>query len=135
MRTLGATLLAEQKKASHKPTFHIEVANRHAGLEILDWEQLYDGSEEIGGIATIITEDGSLVRARCTGHPDFELYRQAVANPGPTSDFSQWTQVGSYTVVCRPVLCRNGSEISLFIPEREPTCAIYRITSTDNGHP
>jgi hypothetical protein len=76
--------------------------------------------------------DGSLIRARITPPGDSrKLYRQRVANPGPSSDFSQWVYTNQYDAAV--VACASlGTELSIFWIDgvgRE----VYRIKSTNYG--
>ena len=90
MRSLSATLLATQKKATRTPYVKIEAKNKIAGVVRLDWERLYTDSEADYFHAVTMPDDGSLIRARITPPSDSnKLYRQRVANPNPQSDFSQ----------------------------------------------
>ncbi len=131
MRSLSATLLAAQKKASHVPYVKIEAKNKIAGIVRLDWIRLYTGSEDDYFHALTIPNDGSLIRVRITPPSDSrKLYRQRVANPTPQSDFSQWTYSNQYNAVIA-TCCSLGSEVSIFWIKSDR--AIYRIKSTDCG--
>ena len=131
MRSLTSTLLAAQKKASHTPFVKVEARNRIAGVVRLDWVRLYDGSEDDYFHALTMPGDGSFIRARITLPADGrKLYRQRVANPGPSSDFSTWTYTNQYN--CIVVAAASlGAEVSIFWinSSRE----IRRIKSTDYG--
>lgn len=94
MRTLSDTLLEAQKGKSLLPYIKVQVKNRVAGITRLDWERLYQGSEDDGLHAATMPGDGSLIRLR-TASPGGALYRQRVTSPGPESDFSQWTEWGA----------------------------------------
>jgi hypothetical protein len=131
MRSLSGTLLAAQKEASHIPCVKVEAKNRIADVVRLDWERLYTGSEADYFHAMTIPGDGSLTRVRITPPDDSrKLYRQRVADPGPESDFSQWTYCGQYnavTVAC----CSLGTEVSIFWIKSNRE--IRRLKSTDCG--
>ena len=100
MRSLSPTLLAAQKEASRTPYVRVEAKNKIAGTIRLHWTRLYTGAETDYFHALTIPEDGSLIRVRLTPPADSrKLYRQRVANPGPESDFRQWTYCNQYNVV------------------------------------
>jgi len=131
MRTLSSTLLAAQKEATRTPCVKLEAKNRIAGVVRLDWERLYSGSEDDYFHALTMPADGSLIRVRITLPADSrKLYRQRVANPGPSSDFSQWTYCNQYNAVV-VAAASLGTEVSIFWinSSRE----IRRIKSTDYG--
>ncbi len=93
--------------------------------------RLYSGAEDDYYHAATIPGDGSLIRARITPPADSrKLYRQRVASPGPSSDFSQWVYTNQYN--CIVVAAASlGSEVSIFWinSNRE----VRRIKSTDYG--
>ncbi|MBI4188627.1 MAG: hypothetical protein HY529_05420, partial [Chloroflexi bacterium] len=131
MRTLAATLLAAQKEASHTPYVKVEATNRVADVVRLDWERLYTGIEDDYFHGLTMPGDGSLIRARITPPADGrKLYRQRVANPGPSSDFSVWIYTSQYNCVV-VAAASLGAEVSIFWinSSRE----IRRIKSTDYG--
>ena len=131
MRSLSSTLLAAQKEASRVPFVKVEAKNKIAGIVRLDWTRLYTGSEPDYFHALTMPNDGSLIRVRVTSPADArKLYRQRVANPGPESDFSQWTYCNQYNVVI-VTCCSLGAEVSIFWIKSDR--AIYRIKSTDYG--
>lgn len=131
MRNLSATLLKAQKEASRSPYVKVELSNRVSGAVRLDWTRLYTGTEEDYYHGATMPQDGSLIRVRITPLSDSrKLYRQRVADPGPTSDFSQWAYTGNYNAVVT-ACCSLGSEVSILWIKF--TRAIYRIKSTDNG--
>ena len=131
MRTLSSTLLAAQKESSRIPYVKMEAKNRIAGAVRLDWTRLYTGSEADCFHALTMPGDGSLIRARLTPVTDGrKLYCQRVANPGPASDFSNWTYTNQYN--CLAVAAASyEAEASIFWinDSRE----VRRIKSTDNG--
>ncbi len=100
MRSLTSTLLAAQKEASRIPYARVEAKNRIAGVVRLDWDRLYTGSEDDYYHAVTMPGDGSLIRVRIALPGDSrKLYWQRVANPGPSSDFSEWTYTNQYNCV------------------------------------
>ncbi|MBA7483287.1 hypothetical protein ES707_18798 [subsurface metagenome] len=97
----------------------------------LDWTRLYTGSEADYFHALTIPDDGSLIRVRTTPSSDARrLYRQRVADPGPESDFSQWTYCNQYNVVIA-TCCSLGAEVSVFWIKSNQ--GIYQQKSTDYG--
>ncbi len=132
MRDLTETLLAAQKQAAATPYVKVEARNKIAGVVRLDWTRLYTGSEDDYYHAVTTPGDGSLVRVRVTLPGDSrKLYRQRVPDPGPTSDFSQWTytnQLNAAAVACAEV----GAEVSIFWIDGVNR-KIQRIKSTDYG--
>ncbi len=131
MRNLTSTLLTAQKEASRIPFVKVEAKNRIAGVVRLDWTRLYTGAESDYFHAVTMPGDGSLIRVRITPPADGrKLYRQRVANPGPSSDFSSWTYTNQYNCVV-VAAASLGAEVSVFWinSSRE----IRRIKSTDYG--
>ena len=131
MRELSSTLTAGQKAASRTPYVKLEAKAKIAGVVRLDWDRLYTGSEDDYFHAVTMPGDGSLVRARITLPGDArKLYRQRVAGPGPSSDFSAWTYTNQYNCVV-VAAASQGSEVSIFWINSSKE--IRRIKSTDNG--
>ena len=132
MRNLTSTLLAAQKKATAVPCIKVEASNKIAGVVRLDWDRLYTGAEDDYYHALAMPGDGSLIRVRATLPGDScKLYRQRVADPGPSSDFSQWTytnQLNADAVACAAL----GVEVSIFWTDGVNR-KIQRLKSTDNG--
>ncbi|MDP2731403.1 MAG: hypothetical protein Q8O55_13140 [Dehalococcoidales bacterium] len=131
MRTLSSTLLAAQKEASRTPCVKVEAGNKIAGVVRLDWERLYTGSEDDYFHALTMPGDGSLIRVRITPSADGrKLYRQRVASPGPSSDFSNWTYTSQYNCLV-VAAASSGAEVSIFWinSSRE----IRHLKSTDYG--
>jgi len=132
MRSLTPTLLAAQKKAAVIPYVKVEASNKIAGVVRYDWTRLYTGSEDDYFHSLTIPGDGSLIRVRVTSPTDGrKLYRQRVTDPGPESDFSQWTYINQYNAAA--VACASlGAEVSIFWIDGSNR-KIQRIKSTDNG--
>src|SRR4030042_1280930 len=100
MRQLSATLLAAQRQAAGVPAGKVPAVNKIGGVVSYDWSRLYPGSEDDYYHGLAMPGDGSLVRARVTPPADSrKLYRQRVANPGPESNFSQWTYTSQYSAI------------------------------------
>ena len=97
MRILSATLLAAQQAASLTPAVKIEVKNKMTGVTRLNWERLYQGSEDEYYHGMTAADDGSLIRTRITLPADGrKLYRQLISVPGhmPTNIIVwQWQQL------------------------------------------
>ena len=131
MRNLSETLLAAQKEATRTPYVKLEAKNKIAGVVRYDWSRLYTGSEDDYFHAVTMPGDGSLIRVRITPLSDSrKLYRQRVANPGPESNFSQWTYTNQYNAVI-VACCSSGAEVSIFWIKSDRK--IYQLKSTDYG--
>ena len=131
MRSLTSTLLAAQKEASRTPYVKGEAKNRIAGVVRLDWDRLYTGGEDDYYHAVTIPGDGSLIRVRITVPGDSrKLYRQRVANPGPSSNFSNWTYTNQYNCVVVAVASLRAEVSILWINSSRE---VRRIKSTDYG--
>ena len=131
MRELTTTLLAAQKQATATPYVKVVATSRIAGVVRYDWDRLYTGSEDDYFHDVTLPGDGSLIRVRITPPSDSQkLYRQRVANPGPASDFSQWTYTGQYNAVA-VAIAALGAEVSILWIKTNRE--IRRIKSTDNG--
>lgn len=114
MRSLSETLLAAQKQATHTPYVKLEASNKITGVTRLDWTRLYNGQGDDYFHAVTMPSDGSLIRAGITPPSDSrKLYQQRVANPGPESDFSQWTYTNQYDAVI-VAAASHGAEVSIF---------------------
>lgn len=132
MRDITSTLLAAQKKASGIPYVKVEVSNTVSGIPRLDWQRLYEGSEDDYHHSLTVPGDGSLVRVRISlPGSGQKLYLQRVINPGPGSDFSTWTYTGNYG--CLAVAAASlGSEVFIFWVNT--SLELYYIKSTDYGN-
>ena len=131
MRSLSSTLLAAQKQATRIPYVRVEAKNKIAGVVRLDWARLYSGSEADYFHALTIPDDGSVIRVRITPPADSrKLYRQRVADPGPSSDFSQWTYCNQYDAVI-VATASLGAEVSIFWIKADR--GVYQLKSTDYG--
>jgi len=131
MRQITSTLLDAQKQPSAVPYVKVEAVNKINGIIRQDWNRLYTGSEPDYFHALAVPSDGSLVRARITPPSDSrKLYYQRVANPGPGSDYSQWTYASQYNVVV-VAAASLGAEVSIFWINTSRQ--VRRIKSTDYG--
>ena len=93
MRTLSSTLLVAQKKADRLPYVEAKVYDYEQGIKRLSWTRLYEGSEPDNHHGIAFDGQGSMHRIRSGGSGT--LLRQKIANPGPSSDYSQWTQIAT----------------------------------------
>ncbi len=93
MRTLSATLLAEQKKPTHRPYVEAGVRDFEQGINRLHWSRLYEGSEPDNHHDIAFDSEGSMHRIR-SGASN-ALYYQKITNPDENSNYSQWTQLAS----------------------------------------
>jgi hypothetical protein len=93
MRSLSATLLAAQKKADRLPYVEAKVYDYEAGIKRLTWTRLYEGSEPDNHHGIAFDGQGSMHRIRAAAGNI--LYRQKITSPGPSSDYSQWTEFAS----------------------------------------
>ena len=131
MRTLSSTLLTAQKQETAVPHIKVAAVNKIAGVNRYDWSRLYDGSEYDYFHSLTIPGDGSLIKARITLPADGgKVYRQRIANPGPESDYSQWTYTGQYNAIVTTA-ASLGAEVSIFWIKSNRE--IRRIKSTDYG--
>ncbi len=110
MRTLPPELLAAQRTASAIPYVNVEIADRTGGIRRLDWQRLYSGSEADSYHAAAMPGDGSLIRCRVDSG---SLYLQRVTNPGPGSDFSNWTFMDA-TAIADVALASRSAQVLLF---------------------
>ena len=131
MRTLSATLLTAQKSAARLPYIRVEVKERVGGVTRFNWTRLYSGGEPDFYHAAAVPGDGSLLRARVDSS-DYQLYYQRVANPGPGSDFSVWSNLGPASALSGIALASSGAMVLLFYvgPAFK---TIYCRESTDYG--
>ncbi len=131
MRSLTESLITAQKEATHTPYVKLEAVNKICGVTRLDWERLYEGSEDDYFHALTIPGDGSLIRACITPPADSrKLYAQRVANPAPGSNFSQWLYSGEYNAVI-VAAASLGAEVSIFWINASRQ--IQRFISYDHG--
>jgi len=93
MRTLSAALTAEQKKLTSRPYIEAKVYDFEQGIQRLNWTRLYTGGELDNHHGIAFDGQGSMHRIRFGGTN--VLYRQKITSPGPSSDYTQWTQVSA----------------------------------------
>ena len=131
MRTLSLTLIAAQRSASAEPYLRVRLFDRDVGAIRLRWQRIYTGTEPDGPCAAAVPADGALLRARidpATG----ALTRQRVANPGPTSDFTNWTPVTTVAVGPRLGLAAGGTR-ALIALVRTDGVSVEAYESTNSG--
>jgi len=128
MRSLSPELLAAQRSDSAVPYLKVTIADRIGGIRRLAFQRLYTGTEPDGYNAATMPADGSLLRARVDGG---RLYYQRVTSPGPTSDFSTWTDLGVVAGV-DTALCSEGSNVLLFYVDTNGVDVKLR-ESSDSG--
>ncbi len=129
MRSLSPELLEAQRSASAVPYLKVTVADRIGGIARPGFERLYSGSEADGYHAATMAGDGSLLRARVASG---RLYYQRVTNPGPTSDFGSWTDLGAVADNADVALSSEGSRVLLFYVATNGRDIKLR-ESSDNG--
>jgi hypothetical protein len=128
MRTLSATLLAAQKKADRLPYVEAKVYDYEAGIKRLTWTRLYEGSEPDNHHGIAFDGEGSMHRIRAAAGNI--LYRQKIITPGPSSDYSQWTQVATD---CQGpcAIAAYGAKVYIFY--RTTGNVLWKIYSHDYG--
>ncbi len=129
MRTLTPTLLSAQRKASGIPYVKVEAVNRQAGAARLDWERLYEGSEEGDRHSLTMAGDGSMIRIRISLPADNRrLYYQRVEAPGEASDFSAWTYSGQQNCIAVSAVS-SGSEVVIVAVSSNRELKLIRSTN------
>ncbi|MDH4137839.1 MAG: hypothetical protein OEW09_14150, partial [Anaerolineae bacterium] len=128
MRTLSDTLLAAQKKARRLPYVEAEVYDYEAGIKRLSWTRLYTGSEPDDNHGIAFDGEGSMHRIRAAAGNI--LYYQKIANPGPGSDFSNWSLItDNCSGPCAIASC--GAKIYIFY--RTTANVLWKYYSHDYG--
>jgi hypothetical protein len=131
MRYLSPSLVAAQQALSHTPVVKVLARNRIRGQVKLNWERLYTGSEDNFYHALAVCGNGNLIRVRITPPSDGrKLYRQTVMNPGPSSNFSNWTYTNQYNCIAIAATSLAGVVSILWVNTNRE---IRRIVSNDNG--
>jgi hypothetical protein len=128
MKTLSATLLAAQKKPDRLPYVEAKVYDFDQGIKRLSWTRLYTGSEPDNHHGIAFDGQGSMHRIRAAAGNI--LYRQKVASPGPSSDYSQWTQLAADCAgPC--AIAAYGAKVYIFY--RTTTNVLWKYYSHDYG--
>jgi len=89
---LMATLSAAQKKADRLPYVEATINDFEQGIKRLSWARLYEGTEPDNHHGIAFDGQGSMHRIRADGS---NLYRQKIASPDESSDYSQWTNIAT----------------------------------------
>ena len=132
MRSLSPTLLPAQQSSSSVPYVKVEVTSRIAGVARPLFTRHYTGSEPAFYHGATMPGDGSLVRARVNSTSG-TLYVQRVVNPGPSSNFSTWTSLGTASTSANIAVCSQGSQVLIFYVDSNDNRSIYHRESTDYG--
>jgi hypothetical protein len=93
MKSLTPTLEVAQRKPDRLPYVEAKVYDYEAGIKRLTWTRLYTGSEPDNHHGIAFDGQGSMHRIRAASSN--KLYYQKITNPGPSSDYSQWTQIAT----------------------------------------
>jgi hypothetical protein len=127
-KALTDTLLAAQKKPHRTPYVEARVYDYEAGIKRLSWASLYEGTEPDNHHGIAFDGQGSMYRIR-SGASSTLLY-QKITNPGPSSDFSQWTQIA--TDCYGPcAIASYGAKVYIFY--RTSTNVLWKYYSHDYG--
>jgi hypothetical protein len=121
MRSVSATLLAEQKKPSRLPYVEAKVYDYEQGIKRLTWERLYTGAEPDAYHGIAFDGQGSMHRIRIDGN---NLYRQKVTTPGAGSTYSTWTLVTS-SAEGPCAIAASGAKVYIFYRKTDNTLRKY----------
>ena len=141
MRTLSATLLAEQRQASRTPKVKLELYDYMVGARRLTWEHVYSGELAYLGTGSqdekphdmAIAGDGSITRVRTVSEGVQKRLRwQRITSPGPSSAWGTWPNYFSARENFYCAVCAHGSEVLIFYTH-ETNQYIYVKRSTDYG--
>jgi len=125
---ISPTLLAAQKSLHRLPYVEAKVYDYEQGIKRLYYTRLYQGSEPDDHHGIAFDGQGSMHRIRAAASNI--LYRQKVTSPGPSSDFSQWTQIS--TDCASPcAIAASGSKVYIFY--RTSTNVLWKYYSHDYG--
>ncbi|MGB6873341.1 MAG: hypothetical protein WBE46_04275 [Dehalococcoidia bacterium] len=125
---LTASLLAAQKKAHRLPYVEAKAYDYEQGIKRLSWTRLYEGSEPDSHHGIAFDAQGSMYRIRAA--TSNTLYRQKITSPGPSSDFSQWTQIASD---CAGPCAIAASGAKVYIFYRTTGNVLWKYYSHDYG--
>jgi len=117
VRSLSSTLLAAQRGPFLAPYVECKLDDYWGDRPRLRFTRYYTGSEPESFVAAVIAGDGSLVRARQTGG---HVYVSRVANPGPGSTYSSWTDLGA--------IAASGAGVALW---RQPDVNVLSLAYVD----
>lgn len=126
--TITPTLLAAQKSPRRQPYVEAKVYDYEQGIKRLTWTRLYEGEETDNHHGIAFDGQGSMHRVRAdTGS---KLYYQKITNPGPSSDYTQWTEIA--TDCAGPcAIAAYGSKVYIFY--RTSTNVLWKRHSHDYG--
>jgi hypothetical protein len=125
---MTSSLRAAQRSPHRKPYLEARVYDYEQGIKRLTWTRLYDGSETDNHHGIAFDGQGSMHRIRAaTGS---KLYYQKITNPGPTSDYTQWTEIA--TDCAGPcAIAAYGSKVYIFY--RTSTNVLWKYYSHNYG--
>ena len=134
MRSISDALIDEQKKPTRRPLVKVEVQayghpQKAASIQwrTFAWERLYQGSETKSYHSMCLAGDGSLNRVRLDGTT---IKHSRVTSPGPSSDFSQWTNRGNTVASSHLAIAAHGAEVIIVAAG---TAYTWRLQSSDYG--
>jgi hypothetical protein len=141
MKTLPVPLITEQKKPDSRPAVELEIAQfeHPQACPVVSWlwfawEQLYSTSAITAGCHGVaIPGDGSLNRVRFanSGGNDYVMH-QRVTGPGPSSDFTLWTQLDRSYSTTAIAIAAHGTEVCIYYAA-DASGAVYQKKSADSG--
>jgi hypothetical protein len=125
---MTSSLRAAQRSPHRKPYLEARVYDYEQGIKRLTWTRLYQGDETDNHHGIAFDGQGSMHRIRAdTGS---KLYYQKITNPGPTSDYSSWTEIATDCAgPCAIAAC--GSKVYIFY--RTSTNVLWKYYSHNYG--
>lgn len=132
MRPISPTLLAAQQAPTGEPLVRVTLQDTLAGAIRPRFQALYQGSEPPFFHASAVAGDGALLRARTEPYTG-RLLVQRVPSPEPGSDFSQWTQVDTASIISGIALGTRGASALLCFVDLADGRTIYARESSDYG--
>ena len=131
MRTLPATLLAEQKKPTHRPYVEVRVRDLEQGINRLHWTRLYEGSEPDNHHDIAFDSEGSLHRIR--SGVNNALYHQKITNPDEDSNYSQWTQLATDCAGPCAIAAHPSGDGRVYVFYKTTSNVLWKYYSSDYG--
>jgi hypothetical protein len=129
MHSLSPALIAHQQGSQRRPVVQVRGLAQRFGVRVFRWERYYTGTEAGSPHAVTVADDGSLVRAR---NDVGTLYLSRVANPGPGSSYSSWTNLAAVTSGTGVALTSRTGELLLAYVDNGGLTLNVR-SSTDDG--
>ncbi len=129
-RSISPTLTAAQELRERRPYISLTAYARiYGGVRREIIEDWYDGAENAGPHASVVSSDGSLTRIRIDGT---FLYRDRVTTPTSGADYTNWTAWINPIRLC--AICHDGAgNLSAFaVLDTAPTL-VLELTSVDHG--